>query len=256
MKTTVMAPSHEEHPGGYEEIKRAPHSVWKSCKEPAARKILPKSWHKSIYRNAFWRSDERYATRPRKNKYGQFSSSLHQKMSNCGTKHSCKGTDSSWGVHFHCFLNFKSASKTLNVQTTKQNKKKVHHHKKIPTKNHNNKTHKKSPKLLCFINKTQEMYESVMVLHIAMLKIMLEEKKLDVKLYQWKLLRRDEEMATWKRIWILKLADWFCSEPARTPKNQFSAHYTELKVCVPQFCTGCFRKPWGCKVMLAPWEGA
>lgn len=95
-----------------------------------------------------------------------------------------------------------------------------------------------------------------MLFHIAMLKIMMEEKKLDVKLHLWKFLRRDKEMGSWRRIWILKLADWFCSEPARTPKNQFSAHYTELKVCVPLLCTGCFRKPWGCKVMLAPWEGA
>lgn len=45
-------------------------------------------------------------------------------------------------------------------------------------------------------------------------------------------------MATWRRIWILKtLADWFCFEPTRTPKNQFIAHYTELKVCVAQLCT-------------------
>lgn len=45
-------------------------------------------------------------------------------------------------------------------------------------------------------------------------------------------------------------------EPARTPKNQFTACYTEVKVCVAQLCAGSFRRPWGCKGMLAPWEGA
>jgi len=60
-----------------------------------------------------------------------------------------------------------------------------------------------------------------------------KRNQLHGKIYQWKFLRKDEEMTTWRRIWIPKtLTDRFCFEPGRMPRCQCTAQCTELKVCV------------------------